>query len=248
MKTSNLLLFIFISLSMILSSSLHHPQIFPNTKNIFLIRHGEKELSDETYDYYMITHRHKNYEWELSERGFEQAEKLAKLFDNLYKSKKEVPLIFVSPFKRTIQTAIPIARCLNTTLRIENGLFEHGHGSWNRSQINEYFKNEKHNFEKYQSRFFITREMSDPPRQKEKAIAWFHDDVAFYLDRKIFDSGRDLIIVTHQEVIFNLAKKFAGFSVSKSIDDFDINCGSIFHYSKYDHQAKFSLKYFLDEH
>jgi len=247
MKRSNFLLFIFIFSPLILSSRLlNYPHVFPKMKNIFLIRHGEKDLSDEKYDYYMKTHRHKNYEWELSERGFAQADKLSKLFYNLYKDKKEVPLIYVSPFKRTIQTAIPIARSLNTTLRIENGLFEHGHGSWNRSQINQYFEKEKHSFEKYHSQFNITREMIDPLRQKQKEIAWFHGDVAFYLGRKMFDSGKDLIIVTHQNVVHNLAKEFAGFSLVHNIDSFDINCGSIFHYSKYDNQVRFSLKYFLD--
>jgi broad specificity phosphatase PhoE len=157
----------------------------------------------------MKTDRHKNYEWELSEYGFKQAQILGKLFHRLYKNKKEVPLIYVSPFKRTIQTAIPIARALNTTIRLENGLFEHGHGTWNSSQINGFFKHEKQIFEKYYSKFHITYEMSHPPRQSEKEIKIFHSEVAGYFQNRALELGKDLIIVTHQDVVYNLAKEIA---------------------------------------
>ena len=48
-------------------------------------------------------------------------------------------MIYVSPFRRTIQTAIPTAKALKTKIRIEYGLFESFHGFPTEEEIKEFY-------------------------------------------------------------------------------------------------------------
>ena len=56
-----------------------------------------------------------------------------------YKNFKNPPLIFVSPFRRTIHTGLYVANALNLKLQIEDGLVEKRHGLWDRSGMFDYF-------------------------------------------------------------------------------------------------------------
>ncbi|MBN2419331.1 MAG: histidine phosphatase family protein, partial [Deltaproteobacteria bacterium] len=66
-----------------------------SVKNLYLVRHGET--------YFNIENRIGGNS-ELTEKGIEQAQALGRYF-----SKKDIPIIFTSGMKRTIQTAEPIA-------------------------------------------------------------------------------------------------------------------------------------------
>jgi broad specificity phosphatase PhoE len=61
----------------------------------------------------------------LSDKGFAQAQKLAgRLVD------EGIGLIFASPFLRTLQTALPVARALDLPIKIEYGLCEWLNPQW----------------------------------------------------------------------------------------------------------------------
>jgi bisphosphoglycerate-dependent phosphoglycerate mutase len=90
--------------------------------------------------------------------------------------------------------------------------------------------------------------MSHPPRQSEKEIKIFHSEVAGYFQNRALELGKDLIIVTHQDVVYNLAKEIASNDMMKTnIGDFEINYGSVFHYSKFQKETKYTLKKWFDE-
>ena len=56
-----------------------------------------------------------------------------------YKNFTNPPLIFVSPFKRTIQTGLYAAYYVNSTLKIEEGLLEKDHEFENETKMMFYF-------------------------------------------------------------------------------------------------------------
>jgi broad specificity phosphatase PhoE len=69
---------------------------------IYLMRHGESEANVDTNIYQTKDH----FEIELTEKGKEQTERLAKFLENDIKKRElSSAVIFSSPYKRTMQTA-----------------------------------------------------------------------------------------------------------------------------------------------
>jgi broad specificity phosphatase PhoE len=56
-----------------------------------------------------------------------------------YENATNPPLIFASPFRRTMHTALYVANALNLKIQIEDGLVEKRHGLWNRTKMTDCF-------------------------------------------------------------------------------------------------------------
>ena len=56
-----------------------------------------------------------------------------------YENAANPPHIFVSPFRRTVHTALYVASALNSKIQIEDGLVEKRHGLWNRTKMTDCF-------------------------------------------------------------------------------------------------------------
>jgi len=174
--------------------------------NINLIRHAYK--SDESPFKSILS---ENFKWELSNDGLKNAENLGVHFYYKYKNNKSTPLIYTSPFRRCIQTALPIAKALNTKVRIEYGLYEPFHGfpteeeiktfyEGNEDYIDEAYKSDQH----YDISSFFKGDMlettiapSDP--KTREAVYQNQRKMADYLS-EVQDTQRvDIIVVSHQQ-------------------------------------------------
>jgi len=176
-------------------------------KSIWLIRHGEKDPT-KIYCYTKI-YKERNYEWKLSETGVTQSRRVATVLKEKYKNFTNLPLIFVSPFKRTIQTGLYTACYINSTLKIEEGLLEKHHGLWDRTKMLDYFSNNLQFFDMdYQSRFPATKDKISPFIWKANDA--FDRSVAYYFIEMLQKGDQDIIIFGHQTELYNIQKVITG--------------------------------------
>jgi len=174
--------------------------------NINLIRHAYK--SDESPFKSILS---ENFKWELSKDGLKNAENLGVHFYYKYKNNKSTPLIYSSPFRRCIQTALPIAKALNTKVRIEYGLYEPFHGFPTEEEIKTFYEgNEDYIDEAYKSdqyydisSFFegdmleTTVAPSDP--KTREAVYQNQRKMADYFSEVQDEQRVDIIVVSHQQ-------------------------------------------------
>ncbi|WP_436861073.1 histidine phosphatase family protein [Staphylococcus caeli] len=81
---------------------------------IYFVRHSTRDVNIKD-----------DYNAPLTEDGQLKAEKLVKVFEN-----KKIHNIYVSPYKRAIDTIKPVANSLNIEYKIELDLFERKIGEW----------------------------------------------------------------------------------------------------------------------
>ncbi|EGQ4413337.1 histidine phosphatase family protein [Staphylococcus pseudintermedius] len=82
-------------------------------KTIYFVRHATRE--------YTV----KSDTAPLSEKGRREAENLVKWFEG-----KHVDVIYASPYARTLETVVPLARVNNINIQVEDGLRERVIGEW----------------------------------------------------------------------------------------------------------------------
>ncbi|EGQ1707961.1 TPA: histidine phosphatase family protein [Staphylococcus pseudintermedius] len=82
-------------------------------KTIYFVRHATRE------------HTVKSDTAPLSEKGRREAENLVKWFEG-----KHVDAIYASPYARTLETVVPLARVNNINIQVEDGLRERVIGEW----------------------------------------------------------------------------------------------------------------------
>jgi len=181
---------------------------------INLVRHAKKK--EEDHQKYQIDEPNENYKWGLVEigegGGLKAAYNLGIHFYYKYKnSDKNTPLIYVSPFRRTIQTAIPTAKALKTKIRIEYGLFESFHGFPTEEEIKEFYAgNEEYIDTEYESKYFIENSsMYDLTQNKNAAKHRLlkyqkHQQMTQYLKEEQLKENRDIIVIAHQEEMYEI--------------------------------------------
>merc|ERR1712034_103998 len=144
--------------------------------------------------------------------GVIQSLRVAKALKEKYENFTTPPLIFVSPFQRTIQTGLLIAYQLNSTIKIEEGLVEKHHGLWNQTAMFDYFSKYLKFFDMdYTSKFYATEEMTSPIRISDnvtRSEVWgkdfaFDKNVANYFFKMLQKGQQDIIIIGHQREIYN---------------------------------------------
>lgn len=86
-------------------------------RSLYLVRHGHRldEVDKKWYEKEGLN----KYDPPLSDEGKEQAQKVAQRLQQ-----EPIDMIFTSPYWRAIQTAHPIAACLDLPLYVENGIGE----------------------------------------------------------------------------------------------------------------------------
>jgi len=226
-----------------------------NAKSIWLIRHGEKDMTKNTY--YMLMHGELNYEWALSENGLVQSRTVAGMLKEQYENAINPPLIFTSPFRRTIHTALFVASALNLKIQIEDGLVEKRHGLWNRTKMANCFSKYLKYFDNhYQSKFYPTRDIIEPvivyddlSRSKIlKNECAFDENVAHYFLKMLHDGNQDIIIIGHQSELFNMQSVITGFNrLGYERAEYEkIACASMFQYVLNPISRKFELKSYFE--
>jgi len=224
-----------------------------DVKSIWLIRHGEKDWVKTKY--YLDHFKERNYEWALSEAGLIQSRRVAKVLKEQYENATTPPLIFVSPFRRTIQTALHVAYQVNSKMQIEEGLIEKHHGLWGRTAMLDYFSKYLKFFDMdYKSKFYATKEMTSPIRASDNATrseAWekdiiFDKNLANYFLKMLQKGKQDIIIIGHQTEIYNIQRIITGLH-RHSQSAFDkIGYASMFQYVPLPKSSKLELKsYYL---
>jgi len=216
-------------------------------KSIWLIRHGEKDLTK--IKEYMDTHRGRNYEWKLSETGIKQSRRIATVLKEQYKNFLNPPLIFVSPFKRTIQTGLYTACYMNSTIKIEEGLLEKHHGLWDRTNMLEYFSKNLQFFDMdYQSKFPATKDKITPYRYEINDA--FDRSVAYHFIEMLHEGDQDIIIFGHQTELYNMQKAIIGdigLNGRNEAAFAKIGCASMFQYVLNPQSWRLELKsYYLE--
>jgi len=187
----------------------------PLTINI--VRHTLKKGSDSLK--YMQNERNKNYEWELEEitkpGGLLSAYYLGIHFYKKYVNSNNPPLIYVSPFRRCIQTAIPTAKALNIKIRIEYGLFENFHGFPTEEEIKIFYDGNEEYIDteyvpKYYHSDFITESgfmykstQCDAPNGKEREEMRFQKNkqMSEYFKEVQRNENKDIIVFSHQDEV-----------------------------------------------
>jgi len=178
-----------------------------NGNKINLIRHVEK--NEESPFKYIPS---ENYNWGINEDGLKNAENLGIYFYYKYENSK-IPLIYTSPFLRCIQTALPIAKALNTKLRIEYGLFDPFHGFPSKQEIEEFYKgSEDYIDETYESEindistFFEGGDLYKSTIVDNKTNGSNRHNIyenqrtmANYLTKVQKEKNVDIIVVSHQQ-------------------------------------------------
>lgn len=177
----------------------------PNEIN--LIRHAKKD-PDSKFKSIL----NENYKWELNQSGFKNAENLGVFFYYKYENLK-TPLIYTSPFLRCIQSALPIAKALNTKLRIEYALFEPFHGFPTKLEIEEFYKgNEDYIDKTYESKFYDISSFEEfgnmyelanmfESRVNRSKVYQNHQKIANYLTTVQKEENVDIIVVSHQDEV-----------------------------------------------
>jgi len=207
-------------------------------KSIWLIRHGEKDGTMTTY--FMDTFKELNYKWPLSDRGLVQSHRVATVLKNHYKNFENPPLIFVSPFQRTIHTGLYVANAVKSKIQIEEGLLEKRHGLWNQITMFDYFSKHLKFFNTaYKSKFRATNDRISPISaynvtrceisEKDRD---FDENVANYFEKMLREGKQDIIIIGHQTELYNIQRVFTGSHRSRgNIRTCEkIKCASMFQY------------------
>jgi len=221
-------------------------------KSIWLIRHGEKDMTKATY--YMESFREMNFDWALSENGLLQARSVAEVLREQYENATNPPLIFASPFRRTMHTALYVANALNLKIQIEDGLVEKRHGLWNRTKMTDCFsKHIKYFNTHYKSKFCVTKNIIEPiaitvlddvSRSRIlKNDFTFDANVANYFLKMFHEEKQDIIIIGHQVELYNIQRVLTG---SKAERD-KITCASMFQYALSPISLKFELKSYFEQ-
>lgn len=96
--------------------------------NIYFVRHGQTTLSAEN----MFCGSSNPG---LTQAGKEMAEALADYYQDV-----KWEAIYASPMKRTIATAMPLARRVGKKIRTESGLREIDYGKWEKQRIDQVHK------------------------------------------------------------------------------------------------------------
>jgi len=224
-------------------------------KSIWLIRHGEKDMTKTAY--YMEIFRELNFNWALSENGLLQSCIVAGVLSAGYKNTANAPLIFTSPFRRTVHTALYVARAINSKIQIEDGLIEKRHGLWNRTRMFDCFPKYLKYFNKhYESKFHVTKDMIEPidvhdEVSKTKILKndfTFDENVANYFLNIFHEGDQDIIIIGHQSELYNIQRVLTGFKgVPKDRSEREkITCASMFQYVVNPISLKFELKSYFE--
>jgi len=223
-------------------------------KSIWLIRHGEKDMTK--HNYYMDIFKELNYEWSLSENGAVQSRRVAGVLREQYENAANSPHIFVSPFRRTVHTALYVASALNSKIQIEDGLVEKRHGLWTRTKmINAFSKHSKYFNTHYKSRFHVTKDITEPvsvyddlsrSRILNKEFT-FDENVAHYFVKMLREGNQDIIIIGHQIELYNIQSVITvnrlGFNRAECEK---ITCASMFQYVLNPISLKFELKSYFE--
>jgi len=190
---------------------------------INLVRHADKKKED--VEKYSKQEPNKNYEWELDgikkPGGVMAAYFLGVHFYYKYENSKIPPLIYTSPFCRCIQTAIPIAKALNTKIKIEYGLFEPLHGFPTKEEIQFFYDgNEKYIDTEYESKYYkifdfinsdgfmyeLTQnenvKIYDKEKEKLKNLRYQNRKMMTeYFKNVQREERNDIIVVSHKEAL-----------------------------------------------
>jgi len=208
-----------------------------NLKSIWLIRHGEKDWIKTKY--YLDHFKERNYEWALSVNGLEQSRRVARVLKEKYANFTTPPLVFVSPFRRTIQTGQHVAYQVNSKMKIEDGLAEKHHGLWDRVTIFDYFSNYLKLFDMdYKSKFNATKDITSPIRARDNVTfseTWtkdvaFDKNVANYFLKMLYTGKQDIIIIGHQTELYNIQRVITGVQGHSKTAFEKIGVASMFQY------------------
>jgi len=224
-------------------------------KSIWLIRHGEKDMAK--HDYYMGIFKELNYEWALSANGLGQSRRVAEVLKEQYENAANPPHIFVSPFRRTIHTALFVASALNSKIQIEDGLVEKRHGLWTKIKMfNCFSKHLKYFNMDYKSRFNVTRDIVKPITVHDdlsrsrilKNDVTFDENVAHYFVKMLHEGDQDIIIIGHQTELYHIQSVIIGldrFGNNRAKRD-KIACASMFQYVLNPISLQFELKSYFE--
>ncbi|MCU1491910.1 MAG: histidine phosphatase family protein [Acidimicrobiaceae bacterium] len=94
----------------------------PGSTEILLVRHGESAIADPERPFLLVEGRG---DPELSPEGREQAERLGERLGRL-----EIAACYVTPLRRTEETAAPLLSRLGIKAKVEPGMVEINMGEW----------------------------------------------------------------------------------------------------------------------
>merc|ERR1712034_73546 len=193
-----------------------------------------------------------------SESGLVQSHRVAAVLKKQYKNFKNPPLIFVSPFRRTMHTGLYVSHAVKSKIQIEQGLIEKRHGLWNRSEMFNCFSKHLEFFNTdYKSKFNATNDMISPTISAhnltrseilEKDLA-FDEKVANYFFKMLREGNQDIIIIGHQIELHNIQRVFTGVlreSIFNLRECEKIKCASMFQYVLNPISSKLGLKCYIE--
>ncbi|MBI5413309.1 class I tRNA ligase family protein [Candidatus Peregrinibacteria bacterium] len=166
------------------------------SNNFFVFRHGEAEQNKAgTLNSSLDNVRH------LTQVGKEQAEKSAK------KNKdKKIDMIFCSPFPRALETAEILAKQLGVEIAVDERLREHNMGVFDGKSTDSYLKS----FEDYEELYSKKVEAGESFKEMEIRVLEFVNN----LNQKY--AGKNIMLVTHGDVIRAIAKYFDRLSTEET--------------------------------
>ncbi|MBI4995215.1 class I tRNA ligase family protein [Candidatus Peregrinibacteria bacterium] len=162
----------------------------------FVVRHGESGQNDLK----VLNSDPKNI-FHLTKEGIGQVETAANKLKN-----KKIDMIFCSNFPRATETAEIFAKKLDTEVIIDNRLREHEMGIFEGKDNESYIRS----FADLQERYYKKIKGGESFEEMENRVIEFIN----YLNRKY--SGKNIVIVTHGDVIRAIARYFERLSIEET--------------------------------
>jgi len=182
------------------------------TENLFtkiiLVRHGESERNlVKIYDSSPASNYH------LTKNGIKQAEVTAKLIEN-----EKIDFIYSSPCQRAIETAEVIANKLNLKIQKVKELNEINSGEWEGKEAEEVLA-----LESRQAYKLLSKEEQYLAKRGKFGESWKDlEDRAYNFVKQLVreNSGKTIILVTHQAAIIYLLKALKSLSTKEAANLF----------------------------
>ena len=178
---------------------------------IFLLRHGETTHS-----------RHGAYCGTTNPDLTPAGEDMARAFADAYSKKVEWQAVYVSPMKRTVQTAQPFCDSTGLDMRIEEGLKEIAYGAWEDREPADV----RHQYEQDYIRW-LTEPAWNAPTGGETAVqvASRALPVITRIEAKYADGN--VLVVSHKATIRIILCSLLGIDLGRYRDRIDTPAGSI---------------------
>ncbi len=160
------------------------------------VRHGEAEQNKAG-----VLNSNPSKIFHLTKEGIEQVKRAAAQL-----REKKVDMIFCSQFPRAVETAEIFSKMLTVPVTVDNRLREHEMGVFDGKDDKSYVRS----FADLEERYYKKVEGGESFEEMEKRVMEFVN----YLNRKY--SGKQIIIVTHGDVLRAMARFFDRLSIEET--------------------------------